>query len=585
MRKSSFKRFIKIFSATVMTVMIAVTSCGCSGLSGKPIYDYGNGEAVRFEDMKYERPDTSKFDESVARALEYSNNVFKGFKMIGEINAMSYELEHMICMYSLAEIRASLDITDEALQEEQTYCSLEYSKMYSKYMECFKKLLESKNSYLVNMMLDTVFKEQIENYVSPDEDYEDLLEKEESIIQTYTDDSNTAEYQAAIAKAVEEFYFSNDRKALYNTLGKLYAERNTELGELYVDLVKTRRSMYDGKTFETCLDYYYDQYMRDVSADEADNFCGYVKQYLAPLYASLRERAREAANNDIFSVQGTYSGDNALDSIGENISAISEDMKNVFDYMRENNLVDVSKSDTKMNASFTTYISGYNVPFLFSYYYDSVDDYLAIVHEFGHYYEEYINCDATNNIDVKEIHSQGLELLYMSLYDKVFPADSVEDLKDYKIIDMLYSIISGCLYDEFQRYAYSADDLTLDDLNKKFEELSVAYGIVKAEDVTDYHRFNWVDVHHNYIAPFYYLSYAVSAYDALNIFIISESDSFEKAKEKYFEIVNLGSGYGIKALSEKAGLGSMFEEEEVKKFRDFFADHFSEYIGEEKIAA
>ena len=138
----------------------------------------------------------------------------------------------------------------------------------------------------------------------------------------------------------------------------------------------------------------------------------------------------------------------------------------------------------------------------------------TVIHEFGHYYNFYLmpepQWNDSNNLDAAEIHSQALELLMHPYYDQFFSADQAEGQKIFSIYSMLSAILQGCAEDEFQQAVFANPDLTLDEVNESHAEIMFNYTGAEM-------AYEWVEIHHHFETPFYYISYATSAISALEI--------------------------------------------------------------------
>ena len=126
---------------------------------------------------------------------------------------------------------------------------------------------------------------------------------------------------------------------------------------------------------------------------------------------------------------------------------------------------------------------------------------------------------------------------------------------------MIDSIVTGCLYDEFQKYAYKNPDCTLDDLNQKFEQLAKEYGLYSSEEYVYIN--DWTYNSHNFTSPLYYITYATSAVPVLDMWIRSDG-SKQYASDKYQDIVECNTYTSYKETCEKCGLSTIFDTEALE---------------------
>mgnify|MGYP000223011106 CR=1 FL=1 len=71
-------------------------------------------------------------------------------------------------------------------------------------------------------------------------------------------------------------------------------------------------------------------------------------------------------------------------------------------------------------------------------------------------------------------------------------------------MNLVDSVLQGCAEDEFQQAVFEDPDMPLDEMN-----------LLHAQIYQDYMGYplvyEWVDIHHHFETPFYYVSYATSA--------------------------------------------------------------------------
>ena len=188
-------------------------------------------------------------------------------------------------------------------------------------------------------------------------------------------------------------------------------------------------------------------------------------------------------------------------------------------------------------------------------------------HEMGHYanafYQEN-SLNASDDLDLAEVQSQGLELLSTKFYPDLFGEGLADKLEFSLVYRMLYTILSGCLYDEFQQRVYAESDLTPERCCEIYMELLENYGL---ETETD-SDIDWMDVPHNFEDPFYYLSYAVSAIGALNIYTLLQQDE-EAAMDTYLSICAMSlSQYSFQDAMQDAGFSDPFADSFFKDFSE-----------------
>lgn len=239
----------------------------------------------------------------------------------------------------------------------------------------------------------------------------------------------------------------------------------------------------------------------------------------------------------------------------------------VYQYMVEHHLYDIDYDPNKMNVGYTTTLYEYQEPFIFNTPDYSYYDLETMIHEFGHYNEAFhagttLITDVTN-MDVAEIHSQGLELLYLDFADDVYGEGLGDTARQMVLYQILYSVVDGCLYDEFQNAVFSADhEMTAQEVNQLFRSLSEEYGYTYYDNGDE--AYDWVDVPHTFSSPMYYISYGTSALAALEIWSIAQEDR-QAGIDKYMELTTYGLTTTYCELMEECGLKSIFEEGTIRE--------------------
>ena len=143
-------------------------------------------------------------------------------------------------------------------------------------------------------------------------------------------------------------------------------------------------------------------------------------------------------------------------------------------YMIKLGLYDSQPSEHKLQGSFTTYLSIYRCPFLFTQWADDASSVFTVIHEFGHFLSYYTNPEGTyyapEELDLAETDAQGFELLMLSQYDVLFGRYATAARLCW-LMNALYAILSGFI----MAFTLSLDDyvISLFLSGPKFETLPV----------------------------------------------------------------------------------------------------------------
>lgn len=110
------------------------------------------------------------------------------------------------------------------------------------------------------------------------------------------------------------------------------------------------------------------------------------------------------------------------------------------------------------------------------------------------------------------------------------------------------------MYDEFETEVYQNPQLTLEEINRRFKEISEQYGYYYEDGEEGCF---WVQISHNFQSPLYYTSYATSALSALELWLWSLEDR-QQAVECYMDLTALSLDLPYRAAVKQAGLKDIF---------------------------
>ena len=178
-------------------------------------------------------------------------------------------------------------------------------------------------------------------------------------------------------------------------------------------------------------------------------------------------------------------------------------------------------------------------------------------HEFGHWAAGYYHGSdplyGVPDYDLSELQSQGMEVMFLQFYDDLF-GTSAQVLRGETLLNLVYSVVTGAMYDEFQQRVYLEPELSEERLLDIFREVYESYGF----EIYDGYEYEWADVIHNFQQPLYYISYAVSAIPALELYV-QLVESPNEAMDTYLRVAGMSDEeyYLTDALRETGLSNSM----------------------------
>lgn len=331
-----------------------------------------------------------------------------------------------------------------------------------------------------------------------------------------------------------------------------------EIAELYVQLVGICQQETELVDYPSYAAYMYDaQYLRDYTPEDAQKIWTIAKENFAPLLHKYIYRVLKASDKaeERFAFDGSDTA--VLQALRHGAHKMSPEIRDACDYLLQYGLYDIAYSEKKLNQGYTVWMSAYEVPFIFNcpggYYYDFSD----MFHEFGHFtaafYSEAGSDFDLEDLDLNELQSQGMEVMYFQFYDEIFGEENAAAFRAETLCNLINSVVEGALHDEFQQKVFAEEHLTAERATQLFLQTCKEYGIVYYPGLEN----AWMNVIHNFETPFYYISYAVSALPALELFVRQQEEPAE-AMDQYLRICAMNSTeYYLSDALRMTGLANM----------------------------
>lgn len=378
-------------------------------------------------------------------------------------------------------------------------------------------------------------------------------------VYTYTDENGVKWDSNSVEEALANGDIDQDT---YSKLARAVTKvQNQDLGAIYVKMLPYRQKMAEAYGYDNYLDYRYDyNYGYDYTVEEIHQYEEAVKTYLVPLYQALV--AAEGNIDQSSSVYTRdYSGDYTLDLIAPYVADMSSELLESFNYMREHKMYDFSEYDSKyLTTNETVALYGWGSSYILSdpgLYGSDLDGFFStVVHEFGHYNSNYYNeCmhffDYFKTTDICETQSQGFELLLTHYYNDIFGAEGA-NIKLTKLTDFVGTITWFAMMNEFEEYAFTTSDVTLDMLNQEYCRLYKEYGYALPGDERT-EMYGWVTTSHLYNTPGYLISYSVSLAGAFNFWLDAQTD-FYTGVDEYLKFCALPSNLTFQESFAEIGM-------------------------------
>lgn len=502
------------------------------------------------------------------------------------VEESSTSKKEMLERYTLTEeeVDAALALLDEMIEVSKTAESVdEIDVLYTEFEDMFYHIAQQMTIASIIYYCNMSDQEAIDRHLNTTDMFYDVQDKYMQACRTmYLESPYSAELFAdwseeeinellqydpetvAIKKEVEEL------QTQYNDLPD--EEFYDGSVEIYTQIVTKNNELARLHGYDNYYDYASENvYSRDYSPEDLATFRQYVIDYIVPNFNKLNSdwsvfrdfsTSKQTQFIDFLTAPFDSMKRNYLiDYLNSLEGTMGEGMRNMFE---ERNCIFSYNSNSHPTA-FQTYLYEDETPFcLFG---KEGQSSSTIVHEIGHYYASYANNDLSN-YDLCETHSQGNEFLFLNYSQKYLNKDVYTAARAYNLFNAYYVIVVATIVDEFEQRVYSLESVegyTSEDFDAIMDEVLVAYGHDAdwfANNLTDVYEY-WRNVAID--NPVYYISYAVSAIAAIEIFSISEDD-YDAAITAYTTLVEgVTAEDGFLNALKKAGLTTPFEEETFKK--------------------
>lgn len=478
-----------------------------------------------------------------------------------KLNAL---MDYTATQYILNDIRHNCDINND-----------EYAELSDRMLE-FDNNVNDRALRLIREALKSEGGDALKAYIDDEDlvdsllDYEDMTDEEKELALEYQ--NLTQKYERILISDThvdidgEDWNFErlmNDntmtQEKFYQIAGAIYKARNEQMAPIYIDIVRNRNKEARLDDYDNYADDVYENlYNRDYTTEDVKTIYKEVQEHIVPLYAELS--ARNVYNYKLNTMN--LSAAERIERVDPVIERIHPELRYAWDYMLDHGLYDMDSSPTKMDTGYTIPLYSYGVPFIFDQPFQNWNDVQTVIHEFGHYNEMFHNpmhvLTSVHNVDVSEIDSQALELLCLDYADEIYGKGCGEAVINELLTKMTDAVIEGCIYDEFQYWAYThEDELTVDTLNEKFCEISNKYGREYEPDSADVYY--WPEINHTFEQPMYYISYSTSALASLDILAMSSHDR-DAAIDCYMNITTYSGEIPFRETMADVGLPDIFEE-------------------------
>lgn len=542
---------------------------------------------MKFSDFKYERPvyeSNKKEFNNIIKKIGESNTYKEQKENIDILNKLRNSIE---TMSTIASIRHSINTEDEFYEKERVYWD-EYSPLY-----------EELNSLFYKEVVNSKFKDEIEydfgkQFVSIAEyslkgfssEIISDLQEENKLCSRYTKLLASAkinfEGKERNLSELGKYMLSKDREIRVKASKAYYGyfeENEKKFDDVFDKLVKIRDKIAKKLNFNNFVELGYIRMMRtDYNADMVKNFRKQVLEYIVPVASDLYKRQANRLNLDKLTyvdenfefLSGNATPKGSPEYIIENgkkmYSELSKETGEFFDFMLENELMDLVTKKSKASGGYCTYIPDYKSPFIFSNFNQTSDDIDVLTHEAGHAFQLYMST-WIDMLEINfptyescEIHSMSMEFITWPWMELFFKEDS-DKYKFTHLSSAIKFIPYGIVVDEFQHYIYENPSMSKEERKKIWRDLEKKYlphKNYKGCDILEKGCW-WFKQGHIFKNPFYYIDYTLAQICSLQFWKKMREDKV-KGWDDYINICKVGGTKSFLEIVEIGNLKSPFKD-------------------------
>lgn len=551
---------------------------------------------MKFSEMTYTRPDLARVENEFNSLLARFDNAASADEQKQVLSKIN-ELKNEFSTYaSIASVRNSIDTTDTFYEAEQEFFDTNEPVIKDLHIKFYKSLGSSKfKNELQKDFGNQLFKLADVSLKTFDTSIIDDLKEENRLGTQYTKLVASAEVEFNGEKltlpALSAYMENTDRelrKKAYLANQSFFAAHEAEFDDIYDKLVKVRTRIAHKLGYKNFIELaYYRMARTDYNADMVAGFRDEVLKHVVPLANKLRERQRQRTGIDklkAYDLAHNFNSGNPkpigtpeeIVANGQKMySELSKETKEFFDFMVNNDLMDLVNKKGKASGGYCTMFPKYKAPFIFANFNGTVGDVDVLTHEAGHAFQ----CFESRNFEVEEyywptmesceIHSMSMEHLTYPWMKLFFGADTDK----YKFVHLSSNILFlpyGVAVDEFQHIIYANPDMTPAERKQTWLEMEKKYRPWMDYDGIDYLERGgfWQRQGHIYRSPFYYIDYCLAQLCAFQFWSRSQKD-FNSAWNDYLRLCKAGGSDSFLGLVKLAGLQSPFN-------KDVFGPLFTE---------
>ena len=547
---------------------------------------------MKFSEFKYERPNINDYEVENKKLIQkvLDNTLTSDAVYNAVVNNFVFS-DYFETMMSFCYVKNSIDTKDEFFEKERAFwdenspilqgCSHEMNEALL--ISPHRKYLEEKLGELAFIQMEQskkIFKEEIIPFIQEENK---LATEYQNIIASAKIEFDGLTYNLSQMAPFIQSIDRNVRKRAGLAVSQFFSTHEIEFDNIYDNLVKIRHQIAIVLGYDNFIQLGYDRMGRtDYNAFDVKTYRDQIYNDAVPIVVDLERRKAERLrikspmHYDIvlsfLSGNPTPKGDRSwmVDKAKKMYDEMSEDTKEFFNFMVDNELLDLDSKSGKAGGGYCTYFPNMRSPFIFANFNGTSHDVDVLTHEAGHAFQCYQSRDLFPfyrwpTSEACEIHSMSMEFFAWSWIHLFFEKDTPK-YKYNHLANAISFLPYGVTVDEFQHVIYANPDLSPDERKKVWRDIEKKYMPYKRYDEDQFLDKGtwWYRQGHIFDVPFYYIDYTLAQVCAFQYWI-ANNENHEKAWENYVGLCKLGGSKSFVGLINAVNIKNPFVKGSVKK--------------------
>lgn len=390
------------------------------------------------------------------------------------------------------------------------------------------------------------------------------------------------------------------REEIYTKVNNCRLEHQSELNELFNQLVAKRHQIAQNAGFENYRDYKFQELGRfDYTVDDCSHFHEAIKKYILPIVEEIYDHKRKLLNVETlmpYDIDAEPQGQVPLEPFTSGAELLSKSIKvftrlnpyfgDCLKQMNELGHFDVESRKGKAPGGYNCPLAESGAPFIFMNAAGTADDVVTMMHEGGHALHSFLSHELSLSafkeypMEMAELASMSMELFSMDYWDEFYTTEG--ELKQAKLeeLERALSIFPWiATIDKFQHWIYTHPTHTPDERTKAWIDIYTEFTPknISWNGLENYRNMLWQKQLHLYEVPFYYIEYGIAQLGALAMWKSYKANPSQTI-QNYITALSKGGTLTLPDLYKTAGIRFDFSDDYVKSLSEFVQQEMKSFI-------